>query len=85
MMLHYDPKTFVVSTVDARPAPPFATPPTSLARTLAGVAERLIAELRTRYTDLEIADEGRVRVNEAPGYGVGFRARRDGRWWCSAS
>ena len=43
------------------------------------IAERLIADLRGRYTDFEVADEGRVRVNEAPGYGVGFRARRDGR------
>lgn len=43
------------------------------------VAERLIADLQRRYTDVEIADEGRVRLNEAPGYGVGFRARRDGR------
>jgi len=43
------------------------------------LAERLIAELGGRYTDLEVADEGRVNVNEAPGYAVGFRARRDGQ------
>jgi hypothetical protein len=43
------------------------------------VAERLIADLRRRYTDFEVADEGRVRINEAPGYGIGYRARRDGR------
>lgn len=46
------------------------------------VAERLIADLRAAYDELEVADEGRVRLNEAPGYGVGFRARRDGaRVW----
>jgi hypothetical protein len=42
-------------------------------------AERIVAELRARFADFELADEGRVRINEAPGYGVGFRARQDGR------
>jgi hypothetical protein len=42
-------------------------------------AERVIADLREGYADFELADEGRVRINEAPGYAIGFRARRDGR------
>jgi hypothetical protein len=39
----------------------------------------VIADLRGRFADFELADEGRVRINEAPGYAIGFRARRDGR------
>ena len=42
-------------------------------------AERLIKDLDARYDDFDIADEGRVRINEEPGYAVGFRARDDGK------
>ena len=42
-------------------------------------AEQGIRELRARYEDFDLADEGRVRINEVPGYSVGFRARKDGR------
>jgi hypothetical protein len=42
-------------------------------------AERVIAGLARRYQDFELADEGRVRINEAPGYAIGFRARDGGR------
>ena len=38
-------------------------------------AERLIKDLDARYDDFDLADEGRVRINEEPGYAVGFRAR----------
>ena len=36
-----------------------------------------LPELRHRWRDFEIADEGRVRLNEVPGYSIGFRARGD--------
>jgi hypothetical protein len=42
-------------------------------------AEQVIGDLREQFTDFELADEGRVRINEVPGYSVGFRAREDGR------
>jgi hypothetical protein len=42
-------------------------------------AERVIAELDRSLDDFELADEGRVRINENPGYAIGFRARQDGR------
>lgn len=42
-------------------------------------AERVVAELERRFDDFELADEGRVRINEVPGYAVGFRGRLDGR------
>jgi hypothetical protein len=52
----------------------------SVAGTFPAYAEQVIADLRDDgYTDFELADEGRVRINEVPGYGIGFRARRDGR------
>ena len=42
-------------------------------------AEKAMAELRHRWRDFDLSDEGRVRINEVPGYSVGFRARKDGR------
>ena len=42
-------------------------------------AEEAAEELRARYTDFDIADEARVRINEVPGYSIGFRARKDGK------
>ena len=42
-------------------------------------AERAVAELEARYEAFDLADEGRVRINEVPGYAIGFRAREDGR------
>ena len=52
MMLHYDPKTFVVSTADPRPAALPAVAETSLTRTLAGVAA---AGLATRLVGLALS------------------------------
>lgn len=49
------------------------------AGSLPAFAETAIRELDARYEDFELADEGRARINENPGYGVGFRARLDGR------
>jgi hypothetical protein len=46
------------------------------AGTLPVIAEDVIADLRSRHPEFDLADEGRVRVNEVPGYSVGFRARR---------
>lgn len=46
---------------------------------LPAYAERAITDLEGRYEAFDLADEGRVRINEAPGYAVGFRAREDGR------
>ncbi|CAA9485904.1 MAG: hypothetical protein AVDCRST_MAG85-941 [uncultured Solirubrobacteraceae bacterium] len=46
---------------------------------LPAFAERAIKDLGARYDDFDLADEGRVRINEAPGYGIGFRARVDGK------
>ena len=43
------------------------------------LAEKAREELRARWDDFDLADEGRVRINEVPGYGIGFRARVDGR------
>jgi hypothetical protein len=44
------------------------------------VADREATDrLPTRFADLELVDEGRARINQAPGYGVAFRARRAGR------
>lgn len=42
-------------------------------------ADKTIADLRSRFADFDLAEEGRVRINEVPGYSVGFRAREDGR------
>jgi hypothetical protein len=42
-------------------------------------AERAVRELEARYDGFDLADEGRVRINEVPGYAIGFRARVDGR------
>ena len=52
------------------------------AGSLPAFAERTIKDLEARLPEFDLADEGRVRINEAPGYAIGFRARVDGeRVW----
>jgi hypothetical protein len=36
--------------------------------------------LRSQYPGFELRDEGKVRINEAPGYQIGFRAGRAGHF-----
>jgi hypothetical protein len=50
------------------------------------VAERLKARLARRFADFRLVEEGRMRINEVPGYEVVFAARSEddrrlyGRW-----
>ena len=39
------------------------------------LAEGEIAALRRTYREFELTEEGKARINEVPGYSVGFRAR----------
>lgn len=43
------------------------------------LASREIAELRRRYTDFELAEEGKARIEETPGYQISFRAKKGER------
>jgi hypothetical protein len=42
-------------------------------------AEREIARLRSAHREFELLQEGKARINEVPGYMVGFRARQGRR------
>lgn len=37
------------------------------------------AAIRRAYPGFTVLDEGKARINDAPGYQIGFRAKRDGR------
>jgi hypothetical protein len=56
--------------------PPYRGDP---AGTLPIVADRLETQLAARWPQFEIADEGRARVNDSPGYTVGWTAVLRGR------
>jgi hypothetical protein len=49
------------------------------AGTLPIVAERLEERLAARWAGFEVGDEGRARINDSPGYSVGWTARQGAR------
>lgn len=63
-------------------ARPVTFPPTPATDLVGGylpiLAERREDQLRRRYEDLGIADEGKANVNRNPGYQIGFTGRRGG-------
>jgi len=42
-------------------------------------AVRHMEDVRRRFGAIDVLEEGKARINDAPGYQVGFRARRQGR------